>query len=79
MKKRHSNKQRGHAMSKAGHGDLSKQHGKPMDPADHVAHDLKGLPTQKYQGQGLGTEPSQAQMPQTMQGPAQYPGQDIGA
>jgi hypothetical protein len=61
------------------HGDISNRPGKAMDPQDHVAHDLKNLPTQKYQGQGLGTEPSQATMPQTMQGPIDYPGQELGA
>jgi hypothetical protein len=74
MKKRHTGK-----AGKAGHADMSKRPGKAQDPADHVAHDLKDLPTKKYQGQGLGTEPNQAVMPQTMQGPAQYPGQELGA
>ncbi len=55
------------------------KHGKPMDPANHAAHDLKGLPTDQHQGTQLGMDPTQAAMPQTMQGPAQYPGQDQGA
>lgn len=70
MKKRHSGKF---------HGDMSKRHGKPMDPQDHPAHDLKDLPTKKYAGSQLGTSPEQAAMPQTMQGPIDYPGQDMGA
>ena len=69
-----------HAKAPRPHGgDISNRPGKAMDPADHVAHDLKGLPTEKYMGQGLGTEPSQAMMPQTMRGPIDYPGQELGA
>ena len=87
-----SNKQRGHpgghrvvksktaSTSPIFHGDISaRSPSKINDPQDHVAHNLRNLPTQKYQGQGLGTEPSQATMPQTMRGPIDYPGQDIGA
>jgi hypothetical protein len=78
MASKHSNKQRGHA--KAGHADIStKKHGKPIQPQDMPVHDMKGRPTDQHQGTQLGMEPSPANMPQTMQGPAQYPGQDIGA
>jgi hypothetical protein len=62
------------------HGDVSKRPpSKALDPADHVATNLQGLPTEKYKGQGLGTEPSMATMPQTMRGPIDYPGQELGA
>ena len=61
------------------HGDITNRPGKATDPADHVATNLQGLPTEKYKGQGLGTEPSQATMPQTMRGPIDYPGQELGA
>lgn len=60
-------------------GDVSKKHGKPMDPQDHVAHNLQGLPTDKYGGEQLGTSPSPAPTPQTMLGPSMYPGQELGA
>lgn len=73
-KKRHAGS--GH---KSFHGDVSKKHGKAMDPQDHPAHDLKGLPTDQHAGTQLGMDPQHQTMPQTMQGPADYPGQDIGA
>jgi hypothetical protein len=74
-KKRHPGKQ---APSKF-HGDMSKRHGKAIKPQDMPVHDMKGLPTEQHTGTQLGMDPAQAAMPQTMQGPAQYPGQEIGA
>ena len=73
------NKSRHGKAAKAGHADISKQHGKPIDPADMPVYDMKGRPTQQHQGSQLGTIPEQMTMPQTMQGPADYPGQEIGA
>lgn len=61
------------------HGDMSKKHGKPTRPQDMPVHDMKGLPTDQHAGTQLGMDPQQQVMPQTMQGPADYPGQDIGA
>ncbi len=72
-KKRHSGK-----AGKSLHGSLNKP-GKATQPQDMPIHDMKGRPTDQHQGTQLGMDPQMANMPQTMQGPAQYPGQDIGA
>lgn len=61
------------------HGDISKKPGKPMDPADHMATRIKDPDGGKFDGKQLGMDPQQAVMPQTMQGPADYPGQEYGA
>lgn len=69
------------------HGDISYRHmtGKPQAPQDHKATSKKGA-TQDHNGTQLGQDapqPSQNtggyESPSTMQGPMDYPGQDIGA
>jgi hypothetical protein len=60
-------------------GDVTNRPSKATNPQDHVAHNLQGLPTEKYKGQGLGTEPIPT--PQTGfegMGGAAYPGQELG-
>lgn len=73
-------KRKAKTSGKSFHGDVSKKHGKPMDPQDHPAHDLKDLPTQAMQGKQLGTEPGPFPSSNVygIQG-GSYPGEDIGA
>lgn len=62
------------------HGNQSyKKPGKPIDPQDHVAANIPPPQGGLMQGKQLGMDPAQATMPQTMQGPADYPGQELGA
>lgn len=61
------------------HGDMSKRPGKATKPSDHMAHNIPDPDGGLFQGKNLGTQPEEAPVPQTMQGPAQYPGQEMGA